>query len=156
MENEVEIKIYYENSRIGEDEEELIYESEFCKNNGYHLTEEACIQITSGLIYENEGCICLKFQFKYEALDIDSEIICKLSDLINDRIYLFNGLFCISIYYGELLIYKDNLIIQGNIKRTVNYKKHKRCDLFPFFLQGKLTNEIKKKLSKDIIIWDFD
>ena len=156
MENQVEIRIYYNYSRIGENEEEVIYESEFSENNGYHLTEEACIQITSGLVYENEGCICLKFQFKYDALDIDSEVICKLSDLIIDKIYLFNGLLCISINYGELLIYKNNLIIQGYIKRTVNYNNQKRSDSFPFFLQGEITNEIKKKLSEDIIIWEFD
>lgn len=156
MENKVEIKIYYDCSRIGDNEKELIYKSEFSENNGYHLTEEACIQITPGIIYEDEDCICLKFQFKYEPLDIDSEIICKLSDLINDRIYLFNGLLCISINYGELLIYKNNLIIQGYIKRTVNYNNRKRNDSFPFFLQGKLTNEIMKKLPEDIVIWEFD
>ena len=155
MENQVEIKIYYANSRIGENEEELIYESEFSENNGYYLTEEACIQITSGLVYENEGCICLKFQFKYDALDIDSEIICKLSDLINDEIHLFNGLLNISIYIGSL-IYRNNLIIQGYIKRIVNYNNQKRSDLFPFFLQGEIANEIKKKLPEDIIIWEFD
>ena len=155
MENPVEIKIYYYNSRIGENEEELIYESEFSVNNGYYLTEEACIQITSGLIYENEGCICLKFLFKYEALDIDYEMICNLSDLINDEIYLYNGLLNISSFIGSL-IYRNNLIIQGYIKRIVNYNNQKRSDLFPFFLQGEIANEIKKKLPEDIIIWEFD
>jgi hypothetical protein len=156
MENQVEIKIYYEYSRLGENEEELIYENEFSEHNGYYLTEEACIQKSSGVIYENEGSLCLKFQFNYEALEIDSEIVCCLSDLISDRIYLFNGLFCISINCGELLIYKNNLIIQGWIKRTVNYNNQKRVDLFPYYVHGELTNEIKKKLPEDIIIWEFD
>ena len=155
MENEVEIKIYHENSRIGEDEEELIYESEFCENNGYHLTEEACIQITSGLIYENKGCICLKFQLTYEVLDIDYEMICNLSDLINDEIYLFNGLLKISSNSGSL-IYRNNLIIQGPIKRTTIFNNQKRVDLFEFFLQGEITNEIKKKLPDNIDIWEIN
>ena len=155
MENQVEIKIYYNYSRIGENEEELIYESEFSENNGYHLTEEACIQITSGLIYENEGCICLKFQFKYVPLDIDYEMICNLSDLINDEIYLFNGLLKISSFRGSL-IYKNNLIIQGPIKRTTIFNNQKRVDLFEFFLQGEITNEIKKKLPDNIDIWEIN
>ena len=155
MENQLEIKIYYNYSRIGENEEELIYESEFSENNGYHLTEEACIQITSGLIYENEGCICLKFQFKYEPLDIDYGMICNLSDLINDEIYLFNGLLKISSNSGSL-IYRNNLIIQGPIKRTTIFNNQKRVDSFPFFLQGKITNEIKKKLHDNITIWEIN
>ena len=155
MKNLVEIKIYYNNSRIGENEEELIYESEFLENNGYYLTEEACIQITTGLIYENEGCICLKFQFKYEALDIDYEMICNLSDLINDEIYLYNGLLNISSFIGSL-IYRNNLIIQGPIKRSIIFNNQKRVDSFQFFLQGEITNEIMKKLPENIVIWEFD
>lgn len=155
MENQVEIKIYYDYSRIGENEEEVIYESEFSENNGYYLTEEACIQITTGLIYENEGCICLKFQFKYEALDIDYEMICNLSDLINDEIYLYNGLLNISSFIGSL-IYRNNLIIQGPIKRSIIFNNQKRVDSFQFFLQGEITNEIMKKLPENIVIWEFD
>jgi hypothetical protein len=152
MENQFQLKITHAGSTIEGDSIVGEYSSQQ-GGEDYEIIEATPIT-TTATIYENEGKLFMKFDFIYSPLNINSEIKFGLDDLIiGDLVSFCNGLF--ELYsYGNIFIFNKYLIIRFLAKRTI-YENGHRVDLFEYFINGTIDNELKSKLPDNRFIYKY-
>jgi hypothetical protein len=152
MENQFQLKITHAGSTI--DGDSIVGEYSFHQGGEDYEIIEASPITTTATIYENDDKLFMKFDFIYSPLNINSEIKFGLDDLIiGDLVSVCNGLF--ELYsYGNIFIFNKYLIIRFLVKRTI-YENGNRVDLFEYFINGTIDNELKSKLPDNRIIYKY-
>lgn len=152
MENQFQLKIMHVSSTI--DGNDIV--AEFTSHPGeedYEISEASPITTTAS-IFENDCKLFMKFDFIYNPLNINSEIEFELDDLISgDIVSVCNGLFELDSF-KNIFIFKKYLIIKGKIERAI-YENGERVDLFEYFINGNIYNELKSKLPYSRFIYEY-
>jgi hypothetical protein len=152
MENQFQIKIMHVASTI--DGDDIV--AEFTSQPGeedYEICDAYPIT-TTATIFENEGKLFMKFDFIYSPLNINSEMEFELDDLISgDIVSVCNGLFELDSF-KNIFIFEKYIIIKGKIQRAI-YENGERVDLFEYFINGNIDNELKSKLPYSRFIYEY-
>ena len=152
MENLFQLKIMHIASTIDGDDIVAEFTSQPGEKN-YEILEATPI-LTTATIFENEGELFMKFDFIYSPLSINTEIEFELDELISgDIVSVCNGLFELDSF-KNIFIFEKYIIIKGKIQRAI-YENGERVDLFEYFINGNIDNELKSKLPYSRFIYEY-
>ncbi len=152
MENQFQLKIMHVASTFDGDNIIGEYPSQGGEED-YEIGEASPIT-TTATVFENEGKLYMNFDFIYKPLNINHKILFELDDLISGaNVSVCNGLFELNSY-GKIFIFKKYLIIKGKIERAI-YENGNRVDLFEYFINGNIDNELKSKLPYSCFTYEY-